>query len=232
MIGYLFADQKILTRKTEMNHQKDRQEEIIIFTRYPEAGRVKTRLIPELGAQGAADMHRTMTEHVVRTAGLLAEERQVRVSVCHDGGSAQQMEQWLGPDLFYFEQAEGDLGRRMLRALADAWDRGAARTVLAGSDCPGIDRQIFLDALIALKYSQLVLGPAADGGYYLIGAANGLPLGKMEALLTGIAWGTGAVFRQTLDRTRSAGVTVSILKELHDIDHPGDLAYFHHHPRP
>lgn len=213
-----------------MNHQKDCQEEIIIFTRYPQAGLTKTRLIPELGAEGAAILQRTMTEQIVHTAGQLVHDRQIQISVYYAGGSHQQMKQWLGPELLYHEQTGTDLGQKMMLAFADAWDRGLQRAVLVGSDCPAIDFQLITDALEALQDDQLVLGPAADGGYYLIGTTNDLPLNRLARLFTDIAWGTSEVFQETVNRARDAEVTTSILKELNDIDHPRDLAYFHHHP--
>jgi rSAM/selenodomain-associated transferase 1 len=215
-----------------MNHQKGFQEEIIIFSRYPQPGLTKTRLIPELGADGAANIQRTMTEQIVQTARQLVHDRQILISLYHDGGSHQQMEQWLGHDLLYHEQTGVDLGQKMMFAFEDAWCRGLRRTVLIGSDCPDIDCQLITDALVALQNNQLVLGPATDGGYYLIGTTSDLPANKLSLLFTDIAWGTSDVFQKTIDRAHDAGITTSILKELHDIDHPRDLTYFHHHPDP
>lgn len=215
-----------------MNHQKRCQEEIIVFTRYPQAGQVKTRLIPELGADGAAGIHRSMSERIVRTARLLADDHGALLTVYYTGGSPQLMRKWLGPELLYHEQTGADLGQKMMSAFRDARQRGAERAVLIGSDCPALDGGLITEALAALHNSQLVLGPATDGGYYLIGTTNALPADTLALLFTDIAWGTSMVFQETVDRAGRAGVTPSILKELHDIDHPGDLAYFHHHPDP
>lgn len=215
-----------------MNHQKRCQEEIIIFTRYPEAGLVKTRLIPELGADGAAEIHRSMSERIVRTARLLADDHGPLLTVYYTGGSPQLMRKWLGPELPYHEQTGADLGQKMMSAFRDARQRGTQRAVLIGSDCPALDSGLLAEALAVLQSSQLVLGPATDGGYYLIGTTNALPADTLSQLFTDIAWGTSEVFQKTVDRAGRAGVTPSILKELHDIDHPGDLAYFHHHSDP
>lgn len=215
-----------------MNHHKRLQEEIIIFTRYPQAGLVKTRLIPELGADGAAGIHRSMSERIVRTARMLADDRGSLLTVYYMGGSHQLMRKWLGPELLYQEQTGADLGQKMMLAFRDAWQRGAKRAVLIGTDCPALDSGLIIDALAALHSSLLVLGPAMDGGYYLIGTTNTLPADTLSLLFTDIAWGTADVCQETIDRARRTGVTPSILKELHDIDHPGDLAYFHHHPDP
>jgi len=215
-----------------MNHQKHHPEEIIIFTRYPRPGNVKTRLIPELGPEGAAAVHRALTEQVVRTARQLVRENNIRLSVYHAGGSQRQMEDWLGRGLCYQEQEGGDLGERMLGAFRDAWQRGARHALLIGSDCPAIDTGLLCEALAAVAERELVLGPAADGGYYLIGAAADLPENTLKYLFTGIAWGSSAVLQETLERARRTDIRVSILKELHDIDQPSDLTYFRHHSDP
>jgi len=215
-----------------MIHQKDSREEIIIFTRYPRAGMTKTRLIPELGAEGAASIQRSMTERIVGTAGRLIHEQGLCLWVYSVGGSLQLMKEWLGPDYFYHDQAEGDLGRKMMLALRDARRRGAKRTVLIGSDCPGLTGGLLREALEALQTSRLVLGPSADGGYYLIGAGSDLSEEELSLLFTDIAWGTPGVFQETVARARTAGITISILTELRDIDHPQDLAYFDHHSDP
>ena len=215
-----------------MNHQKGFHEEIIIFSRYPQPGLTKTRLIPELGADGAANIQRTMTEQIVQTARQLVHDKQIQISIYYAGGSHLQMEQWLGHDLLYHEQAGINLGQKMMFAFEDARYRGLKRTVLVGSDCPDIDCRLITDALEALHNNQLVLGPATDGGYYLIGTTNELPPNKLSHLFTDINWGTSNVFQQTIDRAHDAEITTSILKQLHDIDHPRDLTYFHHHPDP
>lgn len=215
-----------------MIHQKGSQEEIIIFTRYPEPGKTKTRLIPKLGAEGAARAQRIMTQQVVKTARRLKEEHKLFLSVYFTGGSYQQISDWLGSDLSYHDQAGIDLGKRMMHAFHDAIQRGSKRIVLIGSDCPAIDDHLILRALTTLETSQLVLGPATDGGYYLIGTRSDLPIGTLSSLFTDIAWGTHDVFQTTVDRASRVEVKVSILKELHDIDLPDDLAYFDHHSNP
>jgi len=215
-----------------MNHQKGFREEIIIFSRYPQPGLTKTRLIPELGPDGAASIQRTMTEQIVQTARQLVHNRQIQISIYYAGGSHQQMAQWLGRDLLYHEQIGVDLGQKMMFAFEDARCRGLRRTVLVGSDCPDIDCQLITDALVALQSNQLVLGPATDGGYYLIGTTSELPPNNLSLLFTDIIWGTSDVFEKTINRAHDAGISTSILKKLHDIDYPKDLTYFHHHPDP
>lgn len=212
-----------------MIHQKGSQEEIIIFTRYPKPGQTKTRLIPELGAEGAASLQRSMTEKVVRAARNISGDHIPRLAIYFTGGSLQQMENWLGSDLSYHAQTGKDLGLRMRDAFQDAWERGASRAVLIGSDCPAIDSRLITQALDALHHCSMVLGPSTDGGYYLIGTTCDLEPDTHATLFNDISWGTWEVFRTTMDRAEKAGITVSLLKEQHDIDLPRDLAYFDHH---
>lgn len=212
-----------------MIHQKDSQEEIIIFTRYPVPGTTKTRLIPALGADGAARIQKIMSEQVVQTARQLKEEAKLCLSVYFTGGSRRQMRDWLGSDLVYHDQKGSDLGERMMHALQDAIQRGSKRIILLGADCPDIDSHLIAHTLNKLKTRQLVLGPSTDGGFYLIGISSRLPRATLPILLKNISWGTHNVFQTTVDRARQNDVMVSILKELHDIDLPCDLAYFNHH---
>jgi len=107
-------------------------KQLIVFTRFPMPGKTKTRLIPHLGADGAARLQREMTEHTVRQARKTGAKIEIR----YTGGSAGQMCNWLGKDLHYAEQGGGDLGERMAHAFEEAFAGGAERVVLVGSDCP------------------------------------------------------------------------------------------------
>jgi hypothetical protein len=195
-----------------------RAERLIVFTRYPEAGTTKTRLIPALGAQGAADLQRDMTERTVAEARRLAESRRVALEVRFEGGSAGQMAAWLGDDLRCLPQGTGDLGDRMERAVRQTLDRGARRAVIVGTDCPDLTADTLADAFDALADHDLVLGPAADGGYYLIGLRQDAP-----ALFEDIPWGTSEVLRRTLSQADELGLRVQLLDELADVDRPDDL---------
>src|SRR5262245_38962213 len=117
-------------------------ERLIIFTRYPEPGKTKTRLISELGAEGAAELQRDMTERTLRNACLLKSLRQVSLEVRYEGGSKTLMKEWLGAHLTFRSQGAGDLGAKMKRALRDAFRAGAQRVVIIGTDCPDLDSEL------------------------------------------------------------------------------------------
>lgn len=202
-------------------------QRLIIFTRPPLPGRAKTRLIPALGPQGAADLHRQMTEDTLAWALALAQREPVRLEVRHDGPETAAMRAWLGLAPLYRPQGDGDLGQRMARALHEALAEGEQRVVLVGTDCPGRDDAVLAQAFAALEGHDLVLGPALDGGYYLIGLKKPTP-----ALFVGMAWGGGQVLAQTLAAAKEAGLSVHLLPALGDVDEPQDLPRWQEAPRP
>ena len=194
-----------------------------IFTRYPQAGAVKTRLIPALGKAGAAEMHRAMTERTVQTARRFAASAPMAISLwvaaqAQDADPLGPMRLWLGEGLTYCLQPEGDLGQRMAHAIGQALDQGDRRVVTIGTDCPGLDLPILHQAFQALTDHDLVLGPATDGGYYLIGLGRAIP-----DLFSGIAWGTDTVLATTQAIAAQRHLSVALLPPLTDVDRPEDL---------
>lgn len=197
------------------------RERAIVFTRYPEPGRTKTRLISRLGAESAARLHRLMTERTLEELRPLKQSRSVDIEVLFDGGSESLMKVWLGSDLSYRQQSLGDLGKRMHSAFTVAFSEGAGRVVLVGTDIPDLSRQMVGRALTALSMVDLVLTPTTDGGYCLIGLRN--PHGE---LFSGVHWSTHTVLIQTLDAARRLGLSTMLLERLHDVDRPEDLKYW------
>ncbi|HLO87541.1 MAG TPA: TIGR04282 family arsenosugar biosynthesis glycosyltransferase [Nostocaceae cyanobacterium] len=194
------------------------KQHLIIFTRYPEVGKTKTRLIPALGAASAADLHRQMTEHTLLKVREWQKTTAVSVEVRFAGGSLSLMQEWLGEGLIYHEQGEGDLGERMWRSLSFAFNLETEQAVIIGTDCPGINAKILTTAFEQLYYSDLVLGPALDGGYYLIGLRQPAP-----ELFSHIHWGSSAVFNQTRDIAQKQNLSFVCLNPLADVDRPEDL---------
>ena len=205
------------------------QEIVLLFTRYPEPGLCKTRLIPILGNIGAADLQRRMTERVVGQAALLAVSHPHCFEIHYDGGSLSLMRAWLGNSHTYRQQTDSGLGIRMSEAISAHLGKKTA-ILLTGSDCPEIRAPLLSDALKALRKNDMVVGPACDGGYYLIGVNGALGAGVVSSLFTGIPWGSTSVFAGTMAKAGRHQLTCHILPELHDIDRPEDLEYIHHHP--
>lgn len=194
------------------------RERLIVFTRVPQPGAVKTRLIPALGPGGAARLHHEMTVRTLAHAGAFARRRDVAVEVRYTGGSAADMARLYGSDRTYLPQARGDLGARLVAAVGEAFAGGARSVVVIGADCPDLDVPVLDAAFTALTTTDLVLGPATDGGYYLLGLRRPAP-----ALFQGIAWGTSSVLRQTVALARQIGLSINTLHQLQDVDEPEDL---------
>jgi rSAM/selenodomain-associated transferase 2/rSAM/selenodomain-associated transferase 1 len=194
------------------------RQRLVIFTRYPEPGRTKTRMIPALGAMGAAELQRRMTQHTLRWADRLHRSGRVAIEVRFDGGDAALMAERFGSAFAYRPQSGGDLGRRMAQAFADVCAAGAPRVVIVGTDCPELSAQLAVAAFDALQRFDVVFGPATDGGYYLIGLRRPVP-----ELFEGVVWGSGAVLSTSIQIAARLGLSVRLLKPLDDVDRPEDL---------
>lgn len=193
-------------------------ERLIIFTRYPEPGKTKTRLIPSLGQDGAAELHRRMTEQTLAVVRQFQNDHPVSVEVWYEGGGQRLVRQWLGPDIPSRPQGRGNLGERMACAFREAFHAGMDRVVLMGTDIPEITVSIVRAAFENLYSADVVLGPASDGGYYLIGLRQVVP-----QLFVDMPWGTDKVLERTKSIADDLGLSVIFLDTLADIDRIEDL---------
>jgi len=184
---------------------------IAIFAKEPAAGRVKTRLIPALGAQGAARLAAEMLEHTVEEALATG----LPVELCGEPDPAS----WYGgPPLRLSPQGEGDLGERLARA-AERLLGEAGRLLLIGSDCPELDSQRLSASARALETHDAVIHPARDGGYVLLG------LRRFDAsLFEAMPWSSAAVGAETIARIGALGWSLDLRETLADVDEPSDLA--------
>lgn len=205
-------------------------QHLLIFTRWPEPGKTKTRLIPALGPKGAAQLQKQLTEHAADLAKVFLQQEPIAkaVTIFYTGGSPQQMEQWLGTDFSYQPQSTGDLGDRLKNAFQWAFDQGSQKILVMGIDCPGITLEHLQNAFTALDNYPMAIGPALDGGYYLLALKQVNP-----SYFQNIAWGTEQVYAQTLAKFQQNGEMSSgslgnspyALDVLPDIDRPEDLKY-------
>lgn len=193
------------------------------FAKWPEAGRVKTRLIPALGVAGALDAHLTLTLAVLNNlcgSGLKVQfwwnravepvpvDAQEVVRTIEQRGLEQKIQQGV------------TLGDRMLEALENGL-QSHALALIVGSDCPSVEPEYVHQAVANLQTCDVVLGPSDDGGYVLIGARRVVP-----HMLDGIEWGTEAVLEQTCARLKKLGLSVGLLEPRWDVDEPEDWARF------
>jgi len=190
---------------------------ILVFVRAPEAGRVKTRLAAEIGAEAALRVYRRLAEHAVAEARALGAEVALRIHFTPAEGG-DDVRAWLGADAAYLPQVDGDLGARMRAAFEAAFAAGHPRVVIIGSDLPDLSAGVLRRALRLLDEHPAVLGPAADGGYYLLGLREMVP-----GVFDGIAWSTDGVLAATLARLAAAGCEPAMLEPLCDVDVAADL---------
>lgn len=188
---------------------------LLVFARTPVEGQVKTRLAHRIGDAAALRVYRRMARDVVDSvrAGPW------RTVVCHDSSTGDApLRDWLGPHRLEFRrQGEGDLGTRMQGCLAKALEE-SRKVCLIGTDAPGLGKREVEAAFRALEDHDVVLGPALDGGYYLVGLNRPAP-----ELFRDIPWSTDAVLGATLDRARAGGLRVTLLEPLQDVDTLEDL---------
>jgi rSAM/selenodomain-associated transferase 1 len=190
---------------------------LVVFARFPEPGRAKTRLIPALGAQAAAALQDQMTAHTLREARRVTSLRSIHLEVRFTGSDAAAMASRYGQGV-YTEQGGGDLGMRLAAAVADTFAAMAGSVVLIGSDCPGLTADILQSAFDALAGGDMVVGPADDGGYYLLGLTR-----PVLQVFEHIEWGTSRVLQQTLAAAAEVGLAAHRLPTLLDLDRPEDL---------
>lgn len=194
-------------------------ERIIVFAKYPHSGFVKTRLIPALGANGAAELHEMFTRATLAIAKEASEVRSCDLEIRLVGGDCDQMRKLFGSEFCFSQQQGNTLGERLAHAVAKAFEEGIARVVVIGTDCPELETSVLSVAFDCLLSNDLVLGPAMDGGYYLIGLRANQP-----DLFREIEWGTDKVLAQTIDIGHRLGCSISKMKVLRDVDEPQDLA--------
>lgn len=188
---------------------------IVVFVRAPVLGKVKTRLAAELGDLGALAAYRDMG---LRTTAELRRVRDCRILLHHtpdDGGTA--VGDWLGHDVARRPQGDGDLGARMAAAIGAALAEGARHVIVVGTDCPSLTAETVERAFDALDSADVVIGPALDGGYYLIGMSA-----LQTSLFVDVPWSSTGTRAITLERARDAGLRVALLPTLRDIDTADD----------
>ena len=191
---------------------------VIVMAKAPLAGFAKTRLIPALGAQGAALLAERLLDHAVQQA-LAADLGPVDVCCAPDSQHAAFGRQILSTRVGLSHQGEGDLGARMARAF-DRWLAHAGRALLIGTDAPALDATLLRRAANALDDADVVFIPALDGGYALVGLCRPAP-----SLFRGMTWSTSTVMARTRERAAAAGLRLAELPAIADIDEPADLVH-------
>lgn len=198
---------------------------LVVFTRTPDPGLAKTRLIPALGAEGAARLQGRMTARTLtRIADAPPAAPPWRTEVRVDGVDAAGGGTGSDEPFRRLGQGTGDLGERLLRALDEGFAAGAGAVAVIGADCPELGGGDVADAFRALECVDAVFGPAHDGGYWLVGLRRSAFERAGRPLFEGIPWGGPGVLAASVAAAGSAGLTVALLRTLTDVDRPADLA--------
>lgn len=192
---------------------------LVVFARSPRPGRVKTRLVPRFTAEEACRIHAALLGDVLEAAARALEGRARIVLSWSEAEAAGAGLADLPPGVEECVQSGGDLGERMAAAIQDRLRRGSGRVVILGSDAPTLPGDHLVAAFRALESREVVLGPAHDGGYYLVGMSRLHP-----EIFRNVEWGSDGVLAVTRRRLRQAGVAWEELGSWEDVDTPEDLA--------
>lgn len=191
---------------------------IMLFARIPVPGKVKTRLIPALGAQGACRLYRAMLQSsIAQLQRVAADELQLWLAASGDDSDQGFV---VPAALSLHRQYGDDLGLRMAHGFRHNFDLGCSGVIVVGSDCPQLRLEHYQHVLSELEHHDAVIIPALDGGYVLLGLRR-----YHHSLFLDIPWGGDCVYRSTVDKFEALGWSWCALDALADIDRPEDLGY-------
>lgn len=196
-------------------------KEVLIFARTPELGRVKTRLAADVGDAAALDLYHRLLAHTCDTVARSGFPARV-----HLAGPMPERDLWSDAGFRRVPQTEGDLGARMSAAFAQAFEDRVRSVVIIGTDCPGLRADHLHQAMTALETYEAVVGPAEDGGYWLLGLTS-----PVRAIFQNKTWSSDSVLHETLSDFKSLGMSVFRLETLRDVDTVSDVvALAEEHP--
>ena len=192
---------------------------LAVFVKEPRPGAVKSRLAAALGAEAAAEVYRAIAEEAMRRTAPRRDEYD-RIVAFDPPSAGAAIGEWLGVTAgALLRQPTGDIGLRMERVFDELFRRGARRVARIGTDVPALSYEDVQDALESLDEHDVALGPATDGGYYLIALK-----GPEPELFRGIRWSSPDVLTGTLERAARRGLSVRVLRTIGDVDTVEDLA--------
>ncbi len=186
---------------------------VLYFVKYPEPGKVKTRLAKSIGNEAAANAYRGLAESGFRTLQELTAS-EFKITVMFDPPEKEsEIKEWLSGASDYVAQKGNDLGERLTQAFQESFGEEACAVIALGSDTLGLKKEVIEKAFDNLQFYDVVIGPAKDGGYYLIGCKE-----FHESLFENIPWSTPEVLKATLGWTREEELSHCLLPELEDLD--------------
>ena len=191
---------------------------LVMFTKYPERGQVKSRLAKDMGKEKAAALYHCFIEDLLERLSRGTYRFQMAF---YPADKEHEIKEMFGNEFSYISQAGVDLGERMKNTFNLCFSEGSQSVVVIGSDSPDLPAWIIEEAFFSLDDHDVVIGPSVDGGYYLIGFRKET---FNPDVFAGPVWGTASVFQQTMTILRETGALVYALPVWQDIDRPEDIA--------
>ena len=215
---------------------------LIIFIKYPEPGKVKTRLSKGIGKENATKLYKLFVEtllmRVSRNRTYSGNKNELNgayeITIFFTPEDRRrEIENWLGQEYKnkLYPQSGNDLGERISNAFRQISNSGAKKAVIIGSDTPALDKETILQSFDLLSHNDTVIGPTKDGGYFLLGLSfsrDSFKMDKAWKIFTGIEWSTENVFTQTIEIVKKCGITYELLSQYYDIDTQSDLYCLKH----
>lgn len=186
---------------------------LVIFVRNPISGQVKTRLAKDIGDERALEIYLQLLQHTLEITRGLSFRKFI-----YYADEVSDYDLWSVPGYTKRKQNGIDLGERMLNSFKELFDQGFTRIIIIGSDCLQLKTETLEEAVALLESNAAVIGPASDGGYYLLGLTKFYP-----DLFTNKPWSTNQVFAKTINDFINQGISYALLEELNDIDDATDL---------
>ncbi len=192
---------------------------LIVFVKYPDPGKVKTRIARVIGDEKAADLYSSLVYHIINK---IATSDNFKISIAFTPRNKENLiKKWISKDgIDHFPQSGKTLGERISNSFDRSFSNGFQNTIVIGSDCIELDHKIIRTAFAHLdKGSDCVIGPTYDGGYYLIG----LRYKNFPYIFEDIPWSSDSVFDETIKKINSLNIRCAVLKKLNDVDDVSDI---------
>ena len=191
---------------------------LIVFAKEPKKGKVKTRLAKYLSARGSLTLYKELLQNTVESARKVKCTKRIMAYESNGGGNPFLKK--IASDFEFYKQKGENLGDKMLDVFKTVLTSNT-KAIIIGSDSPNLPKSYIDKAFTELNSNDVVLGPAFDGGYYLIGLKA-----PHKAIFENIEWSSSSVFRKTLEKAKKSKKKIAVLKPWYDVDRPEDLKYF------
>jgi len=191
---------------------------VIIFAKYPADGKVKTRLSETLGVEFAVRFYKAMAEHIFQVCHKLPKDKYDIYLFYDSSDRSESVKRWVPSDFSVHLQEGSDLGEKMKAAFNRIFEKGYKKVTIIGTDCPELNTKILLKSFEEISDNNIIIGPSADGGYYLMGMNEFHPF-----LFEDIEWSSTKVLTDTINKVKENDLHLTMLPGMIDIDTEKDL---------